>query len=242
MQPYFSEHHTFNVPQNPKEIIPRSDGITKSPRSLLPGIFAFAPNRDTLGATAYFIVNKSGNILLDCPAWNETNQEFLKEHGVRWLIITHKGNIGKRVNQMQETLSCQIIIQEQEAYLLPDIEVTTFSEQLNLSDEIELIWTPGYSPGSSCLYWQNHGGVLFSGRHLLPDSSGEIVPLRTAKTFHWYRQLRSVQKLRDRLASETLSYICPGANTGFLRGKGYVDKAYQKLTAIDLDALRTVEV
>jgi hypothetical protein len=47
--------------------------------------------------------------------------------------------------------------------------------------------------------------------------------------------------LRDRFTSETLSYICPGANTGFLRGKGYVDRAYQRLAAIDLDALRTLE-
>lgn len=241
MQPDFSEHHTLNVPKNSNEIIPRSDGITKPPRSILPEIFAFAPNRDTLGATAYFIVNKSGNILLDCPAWNEINQEFLKEHGVRWLVITHRGSIGKRTAQIQEALHCEVIIQEQEAYLLHDIKVTVFSEQLALSDEIELIWTPGHSPGSACLYWQNHGGVLFSGRHLLPDSSGEIVPLRTAKTFHWYRQLKSVQKLRDRFTPETLSYICPGANTGFLRGKGYVDEAYQKLTKIDLNALRTVE-
>jgi len=241
MQPDFPEHHTFNVPQNSKEIVPRSDGITKPPRSILPGIFAFAPNRDTLGATAYFIVNKSGNILLDCPAWNETNYQFLKDRGVRWLVITHRGSIGKRTSQMQEAWHCEVIVQEQEAYLLPEVKVTTFSEQLNLSEEIELIWTPGHSPGSACLYWQDRGGVLFCGRHLLPNSSGEIVPLRTAKTFHWYRQLRSVQKLRDRFTSETLSYICPGANTGFLRGKGYVDRAYQRLAAIDLDGLRTVE-
>ncbi|MBE9166190.1 MBL fold metallo-hydrolase [Pleurocapsales cyanobacterium LEGE 06147] len=229
------------MPQNSKEIIPRSDGITKPPRSILPGIFAFAPNRDTLGATAYFIVNKSGNILLDCPAWNETNQKFVNERGVRWLAISHRGSLSKRISQIQEALYCEIIIQEQEAYLLSEVKVTTFSEKLALTHEIELIWTPGHSPGASCLYWQDHGGVLFCGRHLLPDSSGEIVPLRTAKTFHWYRQLRSVQKLRDRFTPDTLSYICPGANTGFLRGKGYVDRAYQRLAAIDLDALRTVE-
>jgi glyoxylase-like metal-dependent hydrolase (beta-lactamase superfamily II) len=239
MQPDFSEHHTSNVPQNANEIIPRSDGITKLPRSILPGIFAFAPNRETLGATAYFIVNKSGNILLDCPAWNETNHEFLQERGVSCLIITHRGSIGKRTNHLQEALQCEVIIQEQEAYLLPEVKTTTFSEQLNFSEEMELIWTPGHSPGSACLYWHNLGGVIFSGRHLLPDSAGQIMPLRTAKTFHWYRQLRSVQKLRDRFTPETLSYLCPAANTGFLRGKGYVDKAYQKLTVIDLDALRT---
>ena len=227
------------MPQNSTEIT-ASLGNKKPPRSILPGIFAFAPNRDTLGATAYLIVDKSGNILLDCPIWNEINQEFLLANGgVSRLIITHRGGIGQQVQQMQKTLDCEILIQEQEAYLLPEVKVNSFAEQLSLGDNVELIWTPGHSPGSSCLYWQEHGGVLFSGRHLLPKSSSEIVPLRTAKTFHWWRQLNSVAKLRDRFDADTLKYIIPGANTGYLRGKGYIDRAYQCLTALDLASLRT---
>ena len=227
------------MPQNFTEIT-ASLGNNKSPRSILPGIFAFTPNRDTLGATAYFIVNKTGNILLDCPGWNEISQEFLLAHGgVDWLIISHRGGIGKQVQQMQKQLNCEVILQEQEAYLLPEVNVSSFEQNLSLSDELEIIWTPGHSPGSSCLYWREHGGVLFSGRHLLPKSATEIVPLRTAKTFHWWRQLNSVAKLRGRFSTDTLKYIIPGANTGYLRGKGYVDNAYQRLAALDLDALRS---
>ena len=44
--------------------------------------------------------------------------------------------------------------------------------------------------------------------------------------------------LIDRFNEKTLKYICPGANTGFLRGKGYIDRAYQKLSTLDLSALR----
>lgn len=229
------------MPQNSTKIT-TSIGIAKSPRSVMPGIFAFAPNRDTLGATSYLIVNKSGNILLDCPAWNEVNQEFIQSQGISSLVITHRGGIGKNVLAMQQTLNCLVIIQEQEAYLLPEVEVTSFSDNRSLDDGLELIWTPGHSPGSSCLYGRQHGGILFTGRHLLPKSKTEIAPLRTAKTFHWWRQLNSIAKLRDRFNSETLPYIFPGANTGYLRGMGYIANAYEQLQALDLTALRLVEV
>lgn len=220
-----------------------SPGNTKSPHFILPSILAFAPNRDTLGATSYLIVDKIGNILVDCPAWNEVNQEFLlAQGGVSSLIITHRGGIGKNVMQMQQALNCQVIIQEQEAYLLPEIEVHSFAENLIINSDLELIWTPGHSPGSACLYWQQQGGILFSGRHLLPKSPTEIVPLRTAKTFHWWRQLDSIAKLRSRFSLETLKYILPGANTGYLRGQGYIDHAYEQLSRLDLTALRSMEV
>ena len=230
------------MPQNPTKIMP-SLGNAKSPRSILPGIFAFTPNRDTLGATSYLIVDKIGNILLDCPAWNQTNQEFIhSQGGVNVLIISHRGGIGKSVMQISQALNCQVIVQEQEAYLLPEVEVTSFGDRLTISSDLELIWTPGHSPGSSCLYWQQQGGVLFTGRHLLPKSQTEITPLRTAKTFHWWRQLDSIAKLRDRFNPQTLKYILPGANTGYLRGNSYIDNAYEKLSGLNLTALRSTQV
>ncbi|MBD2019267.1 MBL fold metallo-hydrolase, partial [Leptolyngbya sp. FACHB-36] len=75
------------------------------------------------------------------------------------------------------------------------------------------------------------------GRHLLPSPDGGIAPIRTSKTFHWRRQLQSVQRLRDRFSSETLHYLCPGANTGFLRGKLAVEDAYDQIAAIETAAL-----
>ena len=238
------------MPQNFTEITASINSLDKakelherkSPRCVLPGVFAFPPNRDTLGGTSYFIADKSGNVLLDCPAWNETNHNFLLANGgVAKLVITHRGGIGKAVMAMQQKLNCQVILQEQEAYLLPEVKVNSFTANLSLANNLELIWTPGHSPGSSCLYYQKHGGVLFSGRHLLPKSATEILPLRTAKTFHWWRQLNSIAQLRDRFSSDTLKYILPGANTGYLRGKGYIDNAYQCLTNLDLEILKTIE-
>jgi len=208
--------------------------VSKQPRLVLENTFVFAPNRDTLGATAYFIVENESNILVDCPAWNEINQTFLDSRGgVRLLFLTHRGAIAK-AREIQEATGCDILIQEQEAYLLPGLQVTVFERELAVSDRITALWTPGHSPGSSCLYDSGSGGVLFSGRHLLPNREGAPVPQRTAKTFHWPRQINSVQSIIDRFSQSTLQYICPAANTGFLRGRGSIDRAFEQLTNLDL--------
>jgi glyoxylase-like metal-dependent hydrolase (beta-lactamase superfamily II) len=196
----------------------------KLPRSILPGIFAFPPNRDTLGGTAYFIVTSWGNIIIDAPAWHDLHRQFVAERGgAKWTIVTHRGAIGK-TNTIAKELGCEVIVQEREAYLLPELKVTTFGDRLDLNDSIQLIWTPGHSPGSACVYYNDAGGVLFTGRHLLPNHLGAAVPLRTSKTFHWQRQLQSAERLweifPDRLP---LAHICPGSNTGLLRGKGSIE-------------------
>ncbi|NES72600.1 MAG: MBL fold metallo-hydrolase, partial [Okeania sp. SIO2D1] len=214
---------------------------SEPPQFVLEYIFAFSPNRDTLGGTSYFIVDNQTNILIDCPANSESNQKFLTEQGgVKWLYITHRSAIGK-AQEIQKVFNCEILIQEQEAYLLPNLKVTTFEQEFSLSQHITVFWTPGHSPGSSCLYYSENGGVLFTGRHLLPNSQGQPVPLRIAKTFHWPRQLQSVKFLIDRFSPQTLQYICPGANTGALKGKRVIESAYDKLTSLDLEVFCEVK-
>ncbi len=199
----------------------------KVPHLILPNLYRFPPSRDILGGTAYFIVSSHGNIVVDCPAWESENQEFLKEQGsLAGIFITHRGAISKHIGAMQTALDCPIFIQEQEAYLLPGLRVTTFHERYQLTNDLRAVWTPGHSPGSACLYDRREGGILFSGRHLLPDHQGNPRPLRLAKTFHWPRQLRSVEALRTEFTPETLRYLCPGANVGFLRGRSTIDGAY----------------
>lgn len=222
-------------PPHPPSSVAPPPPLEKPPKLILQGnetnssrIYAFPPNRETLGATAYFIVEEA-NILVDCPAWNSTNQHFLQQQGgVQWLVLTHRGGIG-RAREIQQTFNCQILIQEQEAYLLPGLTVTAFQHTFTLTARSHTLWTPGHSPGSSCLYFHEFGGVLFTGRHLLPNPQGQLLPIKTAKTFHWPRQLRSVEKLFAEFTPETLQVICPGANTGFLRGQHLIHHGYEQL-------------
>lgn len=214
-----------------------SNSNIKPPRRVLEHIYAFPPNRDTLGGTAYVMLQPEGNVLIDPPAFEPGNQTFLQEQGgVRWLMVTHRGAIGK-TREFQQAFGCEVLIQEQEAYLLPEVTVTSFEDSHSLLPDGLAIWTPGHSPGSSCFYTPRHGGVLFTGRHLLPDRQGHPVPLRISKTFHWPRQIRSIKRLIEQFSPTSLTYICPGANTGFLRGQRYIDRAYEKLQQLNLDEL-----
>jgi len=48
------------------------------------------------------------------------------------------------------------------------------AERLPIEDsELEVIWTPGHSPGHCCFYWPSRR-LLFSGDHLLPKISPNI--------------------------------------------------------------------
>lgn len=179
--------------------------------------------------------------MIDCPAWDENTRSFLEaQGGVGKLVITHRNGMA-RVREIQAAFGCEVIVQEQEAYLLPNLTVTAFREGLVISPEIRVIWTSGHSPGSACVYYTACGGILFSGRHLISDAQGNPVPLRTAKTFHWKRQIRHVQTLLEQFSPETLRFICPGASLGLLRGKFSIDQAYAKLAQLDLEACLNAE-
>ena len=107
-----------------------------------------------------------------------------------------------------------------------------------LTPDCHLQWTSGYFPGSTGLYARSQGRILFSGSHLLPDRQGHPTPVRTPKTFHWFRQLHHVKTLVAQFTPETLRFICPGANVGYLRGQGVIANAYEQLSRLDYEALQ----
>lgn len=213
-------------------------------------VLAFSPNRDTMGGTSYLILSAEGNILIDSPPWNEAIVETLEHFaGIQWMVFTHRGGMGNpsHIQRLQDRFQCNILVQEQEAYLLPDLNTVSFQHERSISSTCQILWTPGHSPGSACVYYKTNtgqstdGGVLFSGRHLLPNGKGQMLPIRVAKTFHWFRQLRSVAHLRERFTRDTLAFGCPGANTGFLRRQRMVPNLYEQIADLDLDALRQLK-
>ncbi len=231
-------------------MVPSTSTKDKPPQSVFGTIFAFTPNRETLGGTAYLILEpasvsqgttESANILIDCPALTDFHKDFIhSKGGLQTLFITHRGGMAQ-VKEFQKEFDAQVLVQEQEAYLLPGVETEVFHLGRILSPTSKVLWNPGHSPGSASLYHSSYGGVLFTGRHLLPDRNGVPAPLRLSKTFHWPRQLRYAQRLLTDFTTEDLSYICPGANTGYLRGNKKIDNAYKQLQTLDWQSLATTK-
>ncbi len=62
---------------------------TKPPRLILEGLYAFSPNRETLGGTSYLIVENTGNILVDCPSCEESERDFLLEKRIDDTVSTN---------------------------------------------------------------------------------------------------------------------------------------------------------
>ena len=173
-------------------------------RQVLEPLWLFAPNRDTQGGSAWWLdgpgPDGAGGWLIDCPAYTEANLELLRRRGEGRILLTSREGHG-RVRRFQEALGWPVLVQEQEAYLLPGVQgLQPFGAELALAPGLRILWTPGPTPGASVLLAQGGAlgemAVLFCGRLLSPVAEGQAAPLRHRRSFHWGRWLRSLERLR----------------------------------------------
>ena len=219
----------------------------RPPVAVAPGLWLFAPNRDTQGGSSWLLEGFELDLLIDCPALTTANLAFLAERGRRpglagagRIVLTGRDGHG-RCRRLQEHLGWPVVVQEQEAYLLPGVEpLLQFSTHLDLGSGLRLIWTPGPSPGACVLHVSPGaaaaGEGLFCGRLLVPVAADQLAPLRARRTFHWGRQLRSLELLRSQLPAESPAWIATGAALGGLRGGRLVPNGAALLAGLQLDA------
>ncbi|MFS6826074.1 MBL fold metallo-hydrolase [Cyanobium sp. ATX-6F1] len=166
------------------------------------------------GGTAWWqaLPGGGGGVLIDCPGYTEANLTFLRERQSGRILLTSREGHG-RCRRFQEALGWPVLVQEQEAYLLPGVaRLETFAEEAEPQPGVRLLWTPGPTPGA-CVVLALEAGGLFCGRLLVPTGVNQLAPLRTARTFHWPRQRRSLERLRR--------WLPPGPPTGSPVGRGW---------------------
>ena len=232
----------------------------RPPQPVLPGLWLFAPSRDSHGGSAWWLEHPDGGLLIDCPGWTEANLAFLARQAVGRIVLTSREGHG-RCRRFQQALGWPVLVQEQEAYLLPGVErLETFAAERQLSPRLQLLWTPGPTPGSCVLLASGCGvpaadseqsgaaqpadkpaaqpaDILFCGRLLSPTGPGLAAPLRSARSFHWGRWLRSLEALRRRLPPHSPRWIASGAGLGALRGGKLIEGGRAVLEGLDLEAL-----
>ena len=220
------------------------DQVGRPPRPVLEPLWLFAPNRDSQGGSAWWLdrpaEDGAGGLLVDCPAYTQANLDFLQQRsqGRGRILLTSREGHG-RVRRFQEALGWPVLVQEQEAYLLPGVKrVESFGEAAELGAGLRLLWTPGPTPGSAVLLAERVGpgddAVLFCGRLLSPVAPGQAAPLRHRRSFHWGRWLRSLEQLRAWLPPELPLWLASGAALGALRGEALVPRGRAVLEELDL--------
>ncbi len=211
----------------------------RPPKSVHPDLWLFAPSRESAGGSSWLLQTEAGTVLIDTPALTEANARFLREHTPAWQLLTGRHGHG-RCRRWQEQFGWRVLVQEQEAYLLPGVErLEAFVEEAEPLAGVRLRWTPGTSPGA-CVVWAEAADVLFCGRLLVPVAPQTLAPLRTALTFHWPRQLHSLASLRGWLPHGAPQWLASGAGLGALRGEALAPRGREQLEGLDLDALTTV--
>ena len=199
-------------------------------------LWLFEPSRDSQGRSAWLLKSSEGAVLVDLPALTQANLAALDSHGPGRIVLTHRGGHG-RARRFVEHLGWHVWIQEQEAYLLPDVETIAFSDAVQVGPHLTLHWTPGPTPGSCCLHWdEGVRDVLFCGCLLQSRRDGGAVPVRTALTFHWGRQIRSLDRLRQRLDSHQPAEIACSMGLG----SRLVAHGADVLANLDLEALQAL--
>jgi glyoxylase-like metal-dependent hydrolase (beta-lactamase superfamily II) len=214
----------------------------KPPQAVRAGLWLFAPNRDNQGGSAWLYEASQLDVLVDVPALSEANLLWLRQRaGQRrgWIVLTGRHGHG-RCRALQAELGWPVLVQEQEAYLLPGLtERHSFAEHHSLAEGLELLWTPGPSPGSCVLHGRGGpaGDGLFCGRLLVPLAPDRLGPLRRSGTFHWPRQLQSLERLRQWLPAGSPDWIASGAGLGALRGAKLLHNGADQLARLELTAL-----
>lgn len=217
----------------------------RPPQRVRPGLWLFAPSRDSQGGSSWLVEaaalglgdSLGGDLLIDCPAWSEANLAMLAARpGRGTLVLTGRDGHG-RCRRFQEALGWDVLVQEQEAYLLPGVrQLQCFSDSCEFAPGVRLLWTPGPSPGACVLHLQRPGwDGLFCGRLLLPTGPGQLAPLRTARCFHWPRQLASLARLRQWLPAGSPDWIACGGGLGALRGEKLVAAGAALLAGLSLE-------
>ena len=182
-------------------------------------IWCFPSPKTSEGVISWWLDSEKEPLLIDCPDITTNFLETIERlaDGRKPKILLTNKYSHKNAKKLTQCLKWPLLVQEQEAYLLPGLnELESFSEEFVTSSGARLLWTPGPTPGSCVVYAPYPWNVLFCGRLLIPVSAYEVAPVRTKQTFHWTIQQKSISKLREWLPSDAFPLLGSGVNADFL--------------------------
>lgn len=148
-------------------------------RSLMPDLWETETEHPAPGLTthAYLWTRPQGNILFYNTSRPNSWTAIKELGGVAWQLLSHEDELGDSLNTIRELFNAKlgIHIAEREAaakFREPEI---AFSHADSLFDGVQIIPTPGHTPGSTCFQVTGHKGqrYLFTGDTLYRAKDGE---------------------------------------------------------------------
>ena len=176
-------------------------------------LWVFPSTKNSNKISSWWLETEANPALIDCPLLDQPLIDNLQglAAGRSPLIILTSRDAHSNFKKFREIFPWGALLQEQEAYLLPDLKgIQTFSQEYLIESGLKVLWTPGPTPGSCIVYAPAPSNVLFCGRLLIPDNSKKLIALRTKTTFHWSMQLKSLRKMIDWLPPNSFPSLASG--------------------------------
>ncbi len=202
------------------------ENVNSFPEQITNSLWAFSPNRANSNGTSWWLACSPEPVLIDCPPVNPSTIEALKKlssGGDARILLTSREGHGD-IAKIQEFFGWPVLLQEQEAYLLPGFSsLETFSNEYETISGLRLLWTPGPTPGSCVIHAPQPWNVMFCGRLLVPVAVNRLAAFRTRKTFHWNRQQKSLKKLINWIPENSRPSLASGVPLSALNTSKLLD-------------------
>jgi len=171
---------------------------------------------------AYLLIRPEGNVLMYGPGKNiEQYYEFIaSKGGIKRVFISHRDEASQNCTKVAKHFKAQVYcpqVEEEEITKKCPVDKTFSGDQI-VDKTLEIIFTPGHSPGSSCFLWKAPDGkrILFTGDNVVLREDGWGVYIMDASNLP--TTIKSMQKLRNL----EVDVVCPGGYSG--------EHAYEEVT------------
>lgn len=116
---------------------------------------------------AYLLTREQGNVLFYNTRYKADIDQMAELGGVDHQLLSHEDEVGEGMNHLAQRHGTQLWghAAEQEAFAKVRVPDHTFDQRQTVLGNIELIPTPGHSPGSTCFLVESALGqrYLFTG-------------------------------------------------------------------------------
>ena len=157
----------------------------------------------------YIVKHKSGNFLVGCPESSpeEVINKINEMGGISYIFISHRDDVGNACNYSKK-FNAKIIVHKSESKYVQNCKVDIpFKADKSITSDVEVIHTPGHTPGSSCLFFKSDG-YLFTGDQICVNKKGQpFVYLEKHKPTEGKISEKEVKYILNKLKKKNFSKI-----------------------------------